>query len=296
MDPTQQTVLVTGCSSGIGRATVELLAERGWRVFAGVRHQADGEQFASLKGVKPLVVDVTCDAQAAEAAARVAELVPQGLAGLVNNAGVGAPAAVELTDLEEFRTLLEVNAVGALRMTQLLLPSLRSAAGRIVNMSSMNGTIALPMVGAYSASKFALEALSDTMRVELRPWGVTVSLIRPGQVRTAIFDKARDAIESRAEEIPVGLRPGYAKMYATAARFNERGARGAGKPEQVARAVHKALTARWPRARYVVGWDAWALQVAQWLVPQRLIDRALARTTGSLHRVDPPSSNGARRI
>ena len=254
-----------------------MLAEKGWLVLAGVRKEEDAESLSTISGVQPLLLDVTCPDQVAAAASRADEVAPEGLSALVNNAGLALPAAVELTPPDQLRHLLEVNAIGALQMIQALLPSLRRRPGRIVNVSSMNGTIALPMVGAYSASKFAIEAISDTLRVELRPWGITVSIIRPGQVQTAIFDKARTALEAAADEIPEQLREGYLPLYETAAKFNERGATSAAHPETVARAVHKALTARWPKARYVVGWDARGLQLAKRCIPVRLLDRALAR-------------------
>jgi len=135
----------------------------------------------------------------------------------------------------------------------------------------------LPMVGAYSASKFALEALSDALRVELRPWQIPVSIIRPGQVRTSIFDKARDALDKRRGEIPEQLKNGYDMMYSRAAEFNERGAKSLTSPEKVAGVVFQALTAKRPRPRYHVGMDAYGMKLVNSVVPQRLIDRLLAR-------------------
>jgi short-subunit dehydrogenase len=150
----------------------------------------------------------------------------------------------------------------------------------------MNGTMALPMVGAYSASKFALEALSDTLRVELRPWQISVSLIRPGQVQTVIFDKARKAIVERIGSMPADMREGYEKMYNRAAQFNERGAKSSTLAEHVAKKILHALTARRPKTHYHVGFDAHAMKLSKLHLPIRLVDRALARVMQMFHRLD----------
>ncbi len=298
MDHTPRTVLITGCSTGIGRATVKLLAENGFQVFAGVRNEHDANEIKSLHAaVMPLLMDVTSDADVARAVETVSAASPNGLYALVNNAGIGLPAAVELTTIDELRMLLEVNTVAPLRMIQACLPLLRntssepsaSAGGglrRIVNVSSMNGTMALPMVGAYSASKFALEALSDTLRVELRPWRISVSLIRPGQVRTVIFDKARKAIVERIGSMPTDMRTGYEKMYNRAAEFNERGAQSGTLPEHVAQRILHALTAKRPKTHYHVGYDAHAMHLSKLHLPTRLVDRILARVMQMFHPLD----------
>jgi NAD(P)-dependent dehydrogenase (short-subunit alcohol dehydrogenase family) len=166
-------------------------------------------------------------------------------------------------------------------MIQACLPMLRAGRGRVVNISSMNGYISLPMVGAYSASKFALEALSDALRIELRPWNIPITLIRPGQVGTAIFDKARLALAERTEAIPPELQHGYDKLYRRAAKFNERGAKSATPPQAVARAVSKALGARRPKLHYIVGADALGLQLARAALPARWLDSLIAAISGA---------------
>jgi len=278
-----QTVLITGCSSGIGRATARLLAREGFHVLAGVQNDKQMAELedASLPSLQPLLLDVTDGADIDRAIATAAERTG-GLFALVNNAGVGLPAAVELTTLDEVRRVLEVNTIAPLRLIQRCLPLLRTGHGRVVNMSSLNGMLALPTVGVYSASKFALEAISDTLRVELRPWDIPVSLIRPGQVSTAIFDKARVALQERSKQIPEELRAGYDPIYASASRFNERGAKSATSPEVIARAVLRALRARKPKACYNVGFDAKGTALVQWIMPRWLLDRILARVTGVL--------------
>jgi len=261
-----------------------LLAEQGYRVLAGVR---DSEHVAKLSCpnlalLEPLVLDVTCEEHIVRATHLLRQTSPQGLYGLVNNAGLGMPAALELSTLDEVRALFEVNTFAPLRMIQACLPFLRIGSGRVINMSSMNGTMALPMIGAYSASKFALEAFSDTLRVELRPWQIPVSLIRPGQVCTSIFAKAREDLDRRSANIPAELKSGYEMMYARASKFNSRGARSSTSPEKVASVVLRALQAKRPRTHYRVGFDAWGMRLAQALVPQRLMDRMLARAMGAL--------------
>ncbi|MCA9235284.1 MAG: SDR family oxidoreductase [Planctomycetales bacterium] len=294
--PRCRSILVTGCSSGIGRATVAALLAEDFHVFAGVRSTADAERLQAEfgDGVTALTLDVTRAEQIRHAAEDVRRLAPEGLAALVNNAGVGAPGPIELADPEELRRLFEVNAIGALQMMQAFLPHLRRGSGRIVNLSSMNGVISLPMVGAYSASKFALEAISDALRIELMPWKIPVVVIRPGQVRTPIFGKARVEIERRRGEVPAHLATGYETPYRRTAKFNDRGDQSATSPEAVARVIVKAITCRRPRRQYHVGWDAIGLRIAQRFVPGRLLDRALGRAIGSLRRQPRPQDEPAQ--
>jgi NAD(P)-dependent dehydrogenase (short-subunit alcohol dehydrogenase family) len=283
MDHSLPAVLVTGASSGIGLATARLLANRGYRVYAGIRCDRGrcAVEECQAPNLKPVFLDVTQPEHVQRLIPELRELCPNGLYGLVNNAGIGPPAAVELTDIDELRRIFEVNTLAPLRMIQTCLPLLREGGGRVVNISSMNGYISLPMVGAYSASKFALEALSDALRIELRPWNIPISLVRPGQIGTAIFDKARIALQDRTEAIPPELIDGYAKLYRRAAKFNERGAKSATSPEAVARAVLKALNARRPKLHYVVGADARGLQLARAVLPSRWLDSLIASIAGA---------------
>ncbi|HOY82414.1 MAG TPA: SDR family NAD(P)-dependent oxidoreductase, partial [Rhodoglobus sp.] len=173
-------VLVTGASTGIGRATALALDARGITVFAGVRKPADGDALvAAGQHIVPLILDVTVAEQIAAAARSIAESgIP--LVGLVNNAGIAAAAPLEFIAVDDFRHQLEVNVVGQLAVTQSVLPLLRASKGRIVNITSIGGLISGPMLGPYHASKFALEAMTDTLRIELAPWGIGVAAIEPG--------------------------------------------------------------------------------------------------------------------
>src|SRR3954470_16636677 len=191
-------IVVTGVSSGIGRAAALELDRRGYRVFGGVRIPEDGESVRSEASERfmPLILDVT-DTDAISRARETVEreLGSEPLVGVVNNAGVGSGGPMEALDVDELRKTLEINTVAPVAVTQAFIPRLRASRGRVVNISSIGGRIAQPFLGPYSASKFALEALSDTMRRELRPWGVQVALIEPGNVKTRIWEKGRSQVE-----------------------------------------------------------------------------------------------------
>jgi NAD(P)-dependent dehydrogenase (short-subunit alcohol dehydrogenase family) len=265
-----KSVVVTGASSGIGRASALRLARAGWRVFGGVRTAVDANELRE-QGIEPIELDVTDAAQIATAAAAVG---PE-LYGLVDNAGIAIAAPLELVPLDELRHQLEVNVVGQVAVLQALLPALRRARGRVVLMGSIGGRSALPFLGPYAASKHALEALADSLRVELSPFGIAVSIVEPGSIATPIWRKGAD----RAQELSAGFEPARAALYAPAvARFREVAlSRGLGvDPDVVAKAVEHALIASRPKARYLVGRDA---HLRAWIerLPTRLRDRVLAR-------------------
>ena len=191
-------VLITGTSTGIGAATALDLAEKGFHVLAGVRRRQDGEALTARSGgqLSPIIVDVTKEGSISAAAETVATTVgDSGLAGLVNNAGIVRPCPIEVQPIADFRMHLDVNLIGPVRMIQSFLPLIRRGNGRIVNVGSIGGRLALPMHGAYSASKFGMEALTDALRLELRQWSIPVALVDPGAVRTAIFGKTLAAID-----------------------------------------------------------------------------------------------------
>jgi NAD(P)-dependent dehydrogenase (short-subunit alcohol dehydrogenase family) len=265
-----KSVVVTGASSGIGRASALRLARAGWRVYGGVRSAVDADELREL-GIAPVELDVTDAAQIAAVAAAVG---PE-LDGVVDNAGIAIAAPLELVPLDELRHQLEVNVVGQVAVLQALLPALRRARGRVVLMGSIGGRSALPFLGPYAASKHALEALADSLRVELRPFGIAVSIVEPGSIATPIWRKGAD----RAQELSAGFEPARAALYAPAvARFREVAlSRGLGvDPDIVAKAVEHALTASRPKARYLVGRDA---HLRAWIerLPTRLRDRVLTR-------------------
>ncbi|QXD14221.1 SDR family oxidoreductase [Rhodocaloribacter litoris] len=277
---TTRFVLVTGASTGIGRACALDLAAHGFSVFATVRRAEDARALEAegLPHLRPLFLDVTDGAAIAAAAGTVGTATGEaGLWGLVNNAGIVLAAPLEAIPLDAFRRQLEVNVTGQLAVTQAFLPLVRRARGRIVNMGSIGGISVIPFVGAYCASKFALEAISDALRMELAPWGIEVVIVEPGTVTTPIWRKgeeAADAILSRIDPGVVSLyREAMERMRRVVAAAETRGA----PPEVVAAAVRHALTARRPKTRYLVGPVARMRWVLQRLLPDRLRDRLLRR-------------------
>ncbi len=283
--------MITGASSGIGRACALRLSRTGFRVFAGYRKEADAIQLASeARGeLEPLRLDVTDADEIAGAATRVDEAVgPEGLWGLVNNAGIVVPGPVEALPIEDLRRQLEVNLVGQIAVTQALLPSLRRAQGRIINVTSVGGRVATPFMGPYHAAKFGLEGISDALRRELAGAGVDVCAVEPGSIKTAIWERGREHGESMTSDMSAAMKEVYGEdaraALAAAARTGERGM----EPERVARVVERALTARRPRARYVVGADARGMIAAQALLPTRVFDRVMRRALGLGRREPPP--------
>jgi NAD(P)-dependent dehydrogenase (short-subunit alcohol dehydrogenase family) len=276
-------VVVTGASSGIGRACALDLDRRGFRVFAGVRKQddADALQRDASQRLTPVLVDVT----ESDAIARLHETVdgalgPDPLAGVVNNAGVGTGGPLEALDVDTLRHTLEVNTVAPIAVTQGFIPRLRASRGRVVNITSIGGRIAQPFLGPYSASKFALEALTEVMRRELLPWGIHVAAIEPGNVKTRIWEKgAREVDETRASMTPEQLElygANLDRMEQVVKLMERTGA----KPEKVARAVAHALTADRPKARYLVGADARVQLALERVLPTRAFDRVMSRIAG----------------
>jgi NAD(P)-dependent dehydrogenase (short-subunit alcohol dehydrogenase family) len=276
-------VLVTGASTGIGEACAVELDRRGYRVFAGVRKEADGQRLraAASANLIPLLIDVTNTAEIATAAETVREMQgATGLAGLVNNAGIAVAGPLEILPLERVRQQLEVNVLGQLAVTQAFLPSLRQARGRIVNMSSFNGRIAAPYLGSYAASKFALEAISDVLRTELRTWGIQVSLVEPQGIATPIWQKSITAADRVAEDLPADGLTLYRADIEAIHRMCDKIQRTAIPVSRVVRAVMHALTARRPRTRYPVGMQTRFAIFAYKRLPDRFWDWLLRRAMG----------------
>jgi NAD(P)-dependent dehydrogenase (short-subunit alcohol dehydrogenase family) len=265
-----RTVLVTGASSGIGLASAVRLARAGWRVYGGVRTDTDAATIRE-QGVEPVELDVTDATQIADAA----EAVGRELHGLVDNAGIAVAAPLELVPLAELRRQLEVNVVGQVAVLQAVLPALRRARGRVVLMGSIGGRSALPFLGPYAASKHALEAFADVLRIELAPWSIGISIVEPASVRTAIWTKGAEHADAMRAGVPADASALYAERIE---RFRAVALkRGPGiDPDVVARAVEHALTASRPKARYLVGRDA---HLRAWIerLPTRLRDRVLAK-------------------
>lgn len=277
-------ILISGASTGIGQCCSEVLAAKGYKVFAGVRRTHDGERLASLApGIIPVILDVTNADSVRYAFEQVADKLSRagltGLTGLINNAGIVVGGPMEFVPLDALREQLEINLVGHVAVTQTFLPLLRQARGRIVNMGSIAGLTSLPFVAPYSISKFALEALSDAMRLELRPWGIEVSLIEPGSIATPLWGKAVEKAEALSSQVP----PEVFSLYGEALEKIKAASQVSGQrglpPERVAEAVVHALTARRPKTRYLVGPDA-RLRYLLNALPDRLKDRLIAWKVG----------------
>ena len=274
-------VVITGASTGIGRACALHLDRIGWRVFAGVRKTADGETLRrQAAGVlTPILIDVTSTSSLTAAVEIVTKNVGEaGLAGLVNNAGVAVAGPLEFLPLAELRRQLEVNVIGQVAVTQAFLPLLRQGHGRVVNMGSVSGRIAMPLMGPYAASKFALEALTDALRVELAPWNIQVSIIEPGSIATPIWDKSVAMADEIIENLPPPAHRYYGSVMATVRQQAIQAGRIAIPPQAVAEAVTQALTARRPKTRYLVGRGVWLAVLFARFVPDRWRDWLITRS------------------
>lgn len=265
-----KSILVTGASSGIGAATVETLAGQGHLVYGTIRKEEDRPRVEDVGG-RPLLLDVT-DKTTIETAREFLsrELPSTGLGALVNNAGIPCAGPLEYLSLDEIKATFDVNLFGVIRVTQALLPLLKQARGRIINISSVSGTIALPFMGAYAASKFALEALSDSLRREMVPFGIGVTVIQPGSTATAMWDKI--------EQIELAYLRGT--RYEVIARRVRDGAIKAGRrgmpASDVARAVCKAVDAGKPLIRILVTKSPLLTRLTR-VLPDRLLDSVIAR-------------------
>jgi NAD(P)-dependent dehydrogenase (short-subunit alcohol dehydrogenase family) len=270
-------VLVTGASTGIGEATAFHLRELGFDPVAGVRRDEDAERLEGQR-LRTVRLDVTDEAQIAAA---LEALGDSALAGLVNNAGVAVAAPLEYVPLDEFRRQLEVNLIGQVAVIQAFLPALRRAGGRIVNVSSIGGRVALPLLSPYNASKFALEAVSDSLRRELRPQNVDVIVIEPGGIKTPIWNKGNKLADELISRMPPEAERLYGRLVVGVRREtvkieHERGL----PPRAVAEVIGRALTVDRPRTRYVVGRDAKVRANLARLLPDRAMDRLIGRALG----------------
>jgi NAD(P)-dependent dehydrogenase (short-subunit alcohol dehydrogenase family) len=271
-------VIVTGASRGIGKSIVQHLAGRGWDVIAGVRTDADGAAVTALdaRRISSVILDVT---DAGHIAA-LDESLPQRLDAVVNNAGVVVSGPMEVVTPDDWRKQLEINVIGQLAVTQAVLPRLRDSRGRVVFISSVNGRLSMSMVGAYCASKFALEAAADALRMELRPWGIGVAIVEPAQTDTDMWRTADDMVEQTESALTAEQRDLYAKHIAGFKKTIPVSQKMAVPAAKVSAVVEQALTARRPRARYVVGAGN-KLQVALMTnLPTAVRDVVLRRVAG----------------
>ena len=270
-------VLVTGASSGIGLATAKALVDAGYRVFAGAR-KPSLPAGASAEDFIPLALDVTSAESVAEAQGVIeAQLGGAGLDGLVNNAGVGDTWPLEYVPVEKFRAVFEVNVFGVLAVTQAVLPLLRKARGRIVNIGSVGGMISLPFGGSLTASKHAIEALTDSLRMELWPAGIHVTLLQPASINSGSAEKIAAALEGVIAALPEEGRRRYADTLRGFMKVTMEKETAGSPPEVVAQAVLEALRAEKPPIRRVVGKDGGTIKFLAQYVPDALRDAALRK-------------------
>lgn len=272
---TNQAVVITGASTGIGRVCALHLDQLGLRVFAGVRKMVDADALKreASPQLTPIYIDMQ-DEGSIKAAAAVVTTALGGmrLAGLVNNAGVAWGGPLEFLPVATWRTQLEINVVGQIGVTQAFLPLLRQGRGRIVNMSSISGRVATPFFGPYAVSKFALEAITDALRLELAPWEIEVIAVEPGAVATPIWDKSLAKADRLVEALPPRGKRLYGSALAKLRESVQRTAQGGIPPEKVAEAVAHALLSKRPKTRYLVGLDAKLAARLVWLLPDRWRD------------------------
>jgi len=252
----KRAVVITGASSGIGRAAVARMVQSGWRVFGTVRKMQDGESLRSEFGaaVTPIILNVTDRASVNAAAQAVSAALPgPGLDGLANVAGAGKVAPVEYITPEGLLDIFNINLFGQIAVTQALLPLLRTAHGRVVNITSVGAHIAIPFGSPINASKSAFGIFSDTLRLELHPFGIHVSAIEPGAIKTPAVNKTLGDVEGVIRDLPPNGAAQYGEMLLSFARRAYEREMNGSSPEVVAQAIHHALTATRPRTRYRVG-------------------------------------------
>jgi NADP-dependent 3-hydroxy acid dehydrogenase YdfG len=277
-------ILITGASSGIGRATALLLDSKGYQVFAGVRKIKDGQilQNESKGNITPVSLDVTVSDQINQAVCFVTDHIWPSITSfsLINNAGIGIGGPIEFLPIDDFRRQVEVNLVGLIDVTQSFLPMIRRSKGKIINIGSLNGRIAFPFSGAYVATKFALEGISDTLRLELSPWKIKVILIEPGAIKTSFLDRSFQESNHLKDVLSEKSAVFYEKETAIFERFLKKVLNNAISPEAVAKVIYIALTARRPKTRYAVGLDA-KIGILGKLLPDHILDKLILKAIHS---------------
>jgi NAD(P)-dependent dehydrogenase (short-subunit alcohol dehydrogenase family) len=271
----RELVVVSGASTGMGAATVKELAHKGFHVLAGVRRDIDADALRA-EGIEPHILDITVDSHVAAVADRVArDPLGRPLRALVNNAGISANAPVETLPIAEWRRLFEVNLFGHVAMTQALLPALRRSAGTVVNISSVGGRVALPTYGAYAGSKFALEAVSDSLRREVSGLGVKVVVVEPGAVKTEMLERG----VANADRLKAGMAIDQLERYGDLVAAVSEQARSFGEDgvsaESAAKVIARAVAASRPRTRYTIGRDAAILVRLARVLSDRFLDRVV---------------------
>jgi NAD(P)-dependent dehydrogenase (short-subunit alcohol dehydrogenase family) len=273
----RELIVVTGASTGMGAASARELARRGFHVLAGVRRDVDADALRG-NGIEPHILDITVEADVAAIAERV-EHDPQrrALRALINNAGVAINAPVEALPIAQWRRQFEVNLFGQVAMIQALMPSLLRSSGTVVNISSVGGKVALPTYPAYAGSKFALEALSDSLRREVGRLGVKVVVIEPGAVKTAMAERGVATADRLKDDMTADQLSRYGSLIDAMSEMARSFDKDGVSSEHAANVIAKAATASRPRTRYTIGRDAAMLARLSRVLPDRVLDRVVRR-------------------
>ncbi|MEA5568502.1 SDR family NAD(P)-dependent oxidoreductase [Anabaena sp. UHCC 0399] len=279
---TQGAVVVTGASTGIGKACALQLDKLGFQVFAGVRNPADAEMLKSQAShrLTPIWLDITDAVSIAAAVETVNKAVGDlGLWGLVNNAGIAVVSPLECLAIAELRQQMEVNVIAQIAVTQAFLPLLRRSQGRIVNIGSIIGKMAMPFLGSNSAAKFAMEAFTDVLRMELQPWGISVSIIEPSYVATPIWERAVTTTNKTVKDLPPEAKDLHGTAIAAACESVIKSGKNGISADMVAQSVVNALTTKRPKTRYLVGKEAKFVDLMIKFLPDRIRDRVIMGQT-----------------
>lgn len=270
----EELIVVTGASTGMGAAAARELAARGYHVLAGVRREEDARAMASAN-IRPVILDITKPEQIADLVA-VVEADGRPLRALINNAGIAVNAPVEVLPMAEWRRQFDVNFFGHLEVTQALLPALLRSRGRVVMTSSLGGRVAQPTYGAYSGSKFALEAVSDALRREIEPYGVTVAIVEPGAVRTEMVGRGGVTARRLSDGMSADQDRRYGRLMQAILAQSEGFLTNGVDASKAALTFAKAATDRKPKTRYTIGRDAALITRMARILPDRVLDRVLA--------------------
>ena len=277
----KKNLLISGCSTGIGRACALHFAKIGYQVYASVRKASDAQSLKTADhsgNLEPVILDVTNELQLSELKADLsARTGDEGLAGLINNAGIARGGPLEYVLPQDVRDMFNVNVMGPLLLTQAFLPLVRVARGRIVTIGSIGGRLANPMMGAYCISKFGLEAFNDALRQELAPHGIHVSLIEPGPIKTPLLQGSDHQIQEVLDSLSNEATDRYGESIEQIRGYFQTVQDKASPPQAVADAVQRALESRKPKTRYLVTTEAKIANFLRWALPDRALDSVVSK-------------------